>query len=68
MTPPRAVATVMVVEPDPVIDGGLKLATAPPGSPDDAKVTVPRSHLWVIPSRHRMLQLLQPPKALWRTS
>ena len=35
------VVTVMVEEPDPVTDVGLKLALAPLGSPPALKATVP---------------------------
>src|SRR5688572_1824238 len=35
------VATVSVEDPEPVTEGGLKLAVAPPGSPLAEKVTVP---------------------------
>ncbi len=36
-----AVVTVMVEEPEPVTDGGLKEAVAPVGNPLAVKVTVP---------------------------
>ena len=39
--PPRAVLTVMVVEPDPAMVGEAKLACAPNGRPDTPKPTVP---------------------------
>jgi hypothetical protein len=35
------VVTVTVVDPEPVIDEGLKLAVAPDGKPDVAKLTIP---------------------------